>query len=185
MEKPRLQQKYEKEIAKALVEQLGLKNVMAVPKLKKVVLNIGLKPALKDAKFIDAAERTLIRISGQKPVKTVAKKSISNFKIRENMVVGMMVTLRGARMYDFLDKLVTITMPRIRDFRGISTKIIDHAGNMSIGFKDFLAFPEIRSEDTDYIHGLELTAVTNAKSRKNGEALFRALGVPFNDTLKK
>ena len=184
MEQTRLQKIYQKEIAPKLKEQLGLKNVMAVPKVKKLVLNIGLKPALKDPKFVDAAERTLTKIAGQKPVKTIAKKSISNFKIRQGMVVGLMVTLRGRRMYDFIDKLVTITLPRIRDFRGLSAKLVDHAGNMSVGFRDFLAFPEISAEDTDYIHGLELTMVTNAGERKRGEALFKELGFPLQHNIK-
>src|SRR3989344_3566439 len=135
MAKSRLQQRFEKEIAPALVRELGLKNVNAVPKLEKVVLNVGLKHGIKDAKVTDAAERTLTRITGQKPVKTLAKKSISNFKIREGMVVGIMTTMRGRRMYDFVDKLVSVTLPRVRDFRCLSIKAIDHAGNLSIGFR--------------------------------------------------
>ena len=181
MSKPRLQQLIEKEVAPAIQEKLGLTNVNAVPKLKKVTLNVGLKNGIKDAKFIDAVERTLTRISGQKPVKTLAKKSISNFKIREGNVVGMMVTLRGRRMYDFVDKLVNVTMPRTRDFRGLTTKSIDHAGNFSIGFPEIEAFPEIRPEDTDIPHGLEVTIVTDAKTKEAGEALLAGIGVPFKE----
>jgi large subunit ribosomal protein L5 len=179
--KPRLQSKYEKEIAPALASQFGVKNVMAVPKVKKVVLNVGLKQGLKDPKFVDHAEKILGKIAGQKPVKTLAKKSISNFKIREGMVVGMMVTLRGKRMYDYLDKLTNVTLPRVRDFRGLSPKNVDSHGNMSIGFREFIAFPEIKAEDTDYSHGLEMTIVTTAGTKEKGTALLRAIGLPINE----
>lgn len=181
MDKPRLQQIIEKKVVPAIKEQLGLTNVNAVPKLKKVALNVGLKNGIKDAKFIDAVERTLTRITGQKPVKTLAKKSISNFKIREGNLVGMMVTLRGRRMYDFVDKLINVTLPRISDFRGLTTKSIDHAGNLSIGFREIIAFPEIRPEDTDIPHGLEVTIVTDADTKEAGEALLAAIGVPFKE----
>lgn len=181
MAKPNLRQLIEKEVAPALKQKLGLKNVNAVPKLQKVTLNVGLKNGIKDAKFIDAVERTLTRITGQKPVKTAAKKSISNFKIREGNIVGMMVTLRGRRMYDFVDKLINVTMPRTRDFRGLSTKSIDHAGNLSIGFPEVIAFPEVRPEDTDIPHGLEVTIVTSAETKEAGEALLAGIGVPFKE----
>ena len=177
----RLQTKYVKEIAPRIMQELGIKNKMAVPRLKKIVLNIGLKPGLKDPKIIDVCEKTLLRISGQKPVKTLAKKSISNFKIRQGMVVGMMVTLRGARMYDFLDKYISLTLPRVRDFRGISDKNIDVHGNLAVGMRDFLAFPEIRPEDSDVLHGLEVAIATTAGDRKKGLALFRAIGFPFSE----
>ena len=179
--KPRLQQKYDKEVAPALMAQFGLKNAMAVPAVTKVVLNVGLKQGIKDPKYVDAAERTLTKISGQKPVKTTAKKSISNFKIRQGMVVGMMVTMRGRRMYDFMDKLMNLTLPRVRDFRGISSKSIDARGNLSIGFKEFIAFPEIKPEDTDTIHGLEITMVTSARNKEKGLALFKGMGIPFRE----
>jgi large subunit ribosomal protein L5 len=179
--KSRLQEKYEKELAPALAKELGIANKMAVPRLKKIVLNIGLKAGLKDPKIIDVCEKTLVRITGQKPVKTLAKKSISNFKIREGMVVGMMVTLRGTRMYDFLDKYITLTLPRVRDFRGISDKNVDIHGNLAIGMRDFLAFPEIRPEDSDVLHGLEVAIATSAVDRKQGLALFRAVGFPFSE----
>lgn len=179
--KPRLMQKYEKEAAPQVMAGFGLKNRMAVPKFVKVVLNVGLKQGIKDPKFVDHAEKILAKISGQKPVKTLAKKSISNFKIRQGMVVGMMVTMRGRRMFDFMDKLINVTLPRVRDFRGLSPKTIDAHGNLSMGFKEFLAFPEVRPDDTDYIHGLEITVVTTAKSKDKGLALLRAVGFPINE----
>lgn len=184
MDKPRLQTKYDTEVAPLLMKEFNLKNRMAVPRLVKVVLNIGLKAGLKDPKFVDAAERTLVRISGQKPVKTLAKKSISNFKIRQGMVVGMTVTMRGRRMYDFLDKLINVTLPRVRDFQGLSSKGIDARGNMSIGFREFMAFPEIRPEDTDYMHGLEIAIVTTAGEKERGAMLLKAIGVPFREGKK-
>lgn len=183
--KPRLQTKYEKEITPALKTLLTVTNMHAVPAVKKIVVNVGLKQGLKDPKFVDAAERTLTRITGQKPVKTLAKKSISNFKIRQGMVVGMMATLRGRRMYDFLDKFVSATLPRVRDFRGLSSKSVDQHGNLSIGMRDFTAFPEIRPEDTDVIHGLEVAVVTNARNRERGLALLKAIGFPLSDDAKK
>lgn len=167
-----------------LKKELGVDNDMAVPNFVKVVLNVGLKQGVKDPKFIDSAEKTLTRISGQKPVKTLAKKSISNFKIRQGMVVGMMVTLRGRRMFDFIDKLINVTLPRVRDFRGLAGKGVDVHGNLSIGFREFIAFPEIRPEDTDYMHGLEVAVVTTARNRKKGLALLRAAGFPFRDDVK-
>ncbi|MDD5251941.1 MAG: 50S ribosomal protein L5 [Patescibacteria group bacterium] len=182
--KSSFQTQFEKEIRPQVKKDLGVKNDMAVPKFAKVVLNVGLKQGIKDPKFVEAAERTLTRISGQRPVKTLAKKSISNFKIRQGMVVGMMVTLRGHRMYDFINKLINVTLPRVRDFRGLSPKTVDAHGNLSIGFREFIAFPEIRPEDTDYMHGLEVAVVTTARERKRGLALFRAAGFPFREDVK-
>jgi large subunit ribosomal protein L5 len=179
--KSRLQTKYAKETAPKLMAEFGLKNIMACPKFVKIVLNIGLKQGLKDPKFVDHAEKILTKISGQKPVKTLAKKSISNFKIRQGQVVGIKVTMRGHRMYDFMDKLVNVTLPRVRDFRGLSPKTIDGHGNMTIGFKEFIAFPEVRPEDTDYFHGLEVTIVTTAKDKKMGLSLLRGVGFPINE----
>jgi large subunit ribosomal protein L5 len=172
---------YEKEVAPYLMKELGVKNRMAVPKLVKIVLNIGLKQGLKEPKYVESAEKILAKITGQKPVKTLAKKSISNFKIREGMVVGMMVTLRGHRMYDFLDRYVSLTLPRVRDFRGIPTKNVDVHGNLSVGMREFIAFPEVRPDDTDYMHGLEVAIVTTAGDQQKGIALFRAIGFPFSD----
>lgn len=177
----RLMEKYNKEIVPALKEKFGYKNVNAVPKIKKVVLNVGINSNKKDAKFFDVVESVLTRISGQKPVKTRARKSISNFKIREGMVVGMMVTMRGKRMYDFLEKLLSITFPRVRDFRGISTKIIDKQGNLNFGFKEFIAFPEIGVDEVENMHGVEVSVQSTAGNKEVGEALYRLLGFPFKD----
>lgn len=176
---------YNKEIVPKLKEQFGVKNVHAVPRLEKVVLNVGLSKGLKDASYIDAAESTLTRISGQKPVKTKAKKSISNFKIRQGMVIGMTVTLRGQRMYDFVEKLIKITLPRVRDFRGISTKHIDKNGNLNLGIREHLAFPEIKADEIDKLHGLEIALVTNARNHDTGMALWEAFGFPFVKDAKK
>ncbi len=174
-----LKERYQKEIIPMLKTELGISNVLALPKVEKVVVSVGLSQGLKDAKVIDAVEQTLIRITGQKPVKTKAKKSISNFKIREGMVVGTMVTLRGARMWDFLTRLTQTTFPRIRDFRGISPRIIDAQGNASIGFREHIAFPEIRSDEVERLHGLQVTIVTTAGTYEKGLLLLKALGFPF------
>lgn len=174
-----LKESYTKEIVPKLMRQLSVANVHAVPRLEKAVLNVGLSKGLKDAAYIDAAESTLTRITGQKPVRTKAKKSISNFKIRQGMVIGMQVTLRGARMYDFLEKLIKITLPRVRDFRGISPAHVDKNGNLNIGIREHLAFPEIRADEIERIHGLEVALVTNAGDRAHGLALWEAFGIPF------
>lgn len=174
-------EKYEKQVVPELMKAFGLKNRMAVPKFVKVVLNVGLKQGVKDPKFVDHAEKVLTKISGQKPVRTLAKKSISNFKIRQGMVVGMMVTLRGRRMFDFMDKFINVTLPRVRDFRGLNPKGVDGHGNMSIGFREFIAFPEIKPEDTDYMHGLEVAIVTDARDKAKGLALMRGVGFPINE----
>jgi len=176
-----LKERYTKEILPALQKELGISNPNALPKVVSVTVSVGLSQGLKDAKFLDIAENTLTRITGQKPVKTKAKKSISNFKIREGMAVGMRVTLRGTQMWHFLDKLLNVTFPRIRDFRGISSKHIDATGNISVGFREFLAFPEIRPDEVERVHGLQITVTTTAKNRKNGKALLKDLGFPFND----
>lgn len=177
----RLQEVYQKNIVPALLQELKETNRLAVPRFKKVVLHVGLGPALKDAKFLETVESTLKRISGLAPVKTRAKKSISNFKIRQGMVIGTMVTLRGARMYDFLDRLVHVALPRVRDFRGLPPKIVDAQGNLTVGFREHMVFPEIRSDEVERLHGLEVIVQTNAGTRERGLALFRAIGFPFND----
>lgn len=176
-----LRERYKKEIAPALQKELGVTNLLSVPRVKAITLGIGLSKGLKDARFMETAERTLVRITGQKPVQTKAKKSIAGFKIREGMVVGTRVTLRGERMWSFLEKLLNVTFPRVRDFRGISTKLVDNGGNISIGFQEFLPFPEMSMDEAERIHGLQVTVSTTAKSRENGIALFRALGFPFKD----
>lgn len=174
-----LKDTYQKEIVPALKKDLGIDNIHAVPKVTKVVVSVGLNQNNKDPKVIETVERTLTRITGQRPVKTKAKKSIASFKIRQGMVVGMMVTLRGQKMWDFLTRLTQVTFPRIRDFRGISSKIVDAHGNISIGFKENLAFPEIRPDEVERVHGLQVTVSTTAGTREAGKTLFKALGFPF------
>ncbi|MBP6859660.1 MAG: 50S ribosomal protein L5 [Candidatus Magasanikbacteria bacterium] len=174
-----LYEKYKKEIVPALMKELSLKNVMEVPKIKKVVLNAGIGRFVKEPRFIDNVEATLSKISGQKPMRTKAKKSISNFKTREGMEIGVAVTLRGVKMYQFLEKLVSITLPRVRDFRGLSEKSFDKNGNYAIGFKENLAFPEIKAEELEKIHGLQIIINTTAKNKVAGKALLTHIGLPF------
>lgn len=176
-----LKQHYTTKIAPDLAKQFGIKNPLAVPKVTAVTVSIGLSQGLKDPKFMDIAENTLTRITGQKPVRTKAKQSIASFKIREGMIVGMRTTLRGPRMWHFLEKLLTVTFPRIRDFRGISAKHVDDRGNVSIGFREFLPFPEIRPDEVERVHGLQVTVTTSAADKAKGTALLKALGFPFKD----
>lgn len=178
----KLQEKYLKEVLPALEAEFHYKNRLASPKITKVIVHIGTGTGLKDAKFLETAEATLQRITGQRPVKTLAKKSIANFKIRKDMVIGLKVTLRGVRMWDFLTKLVSVALPRVRDFRGLSPKIVDRSGNVSIGFKEHVVFPEIKSDEIERLHGLEVVIDTTAKSNKEGLALLKALGFPFTNT---
>ncbi len=173
---------YKKDVVPKLKETFGYKNINAVPTVETVTLNVGLGPGIKDARFLETAEKTLSRITGQKPVKTKARKSISTFKIREGMIVGMKVTLRGKRMWDFLDKLFHISLPRVRDFRGLSPKAFDGRGNYSIGFKEHLAFPEIPSDEIELIHGLQVTIATTAKTNEEAQALLTHLGLPLKKT---
>lgn len=180
----RLKIKYQKESVPALEAKFGYKNIFAVPRVEKVVVSAGLSQGLKDAKFLDIVEETLRKITGQKPIKTLAKKSIANFKIRQGMPVGMVVTLRGSRMYDFLDKLINITFPRVRDFRGLSSELMDKSGNLSVGFKDDICFPEIKSEEIEKMHGLQVTVRTTAKSKEEGLELLKLLGFPFREGQK-
>lgn len=175
----RLKEKYNKEILPHLVKQFGLKNTWAAPRLVKVVLNVGAGQNLKDAKFSEMVEKNLGLITGQKPQKTLAKKSISNFKIREGMEIGMKVTLRRKRMYDFLDKLINVTLPRIRDFRGLPPTCLDKRGNMTIGFKEQISFPEISAEGIEKLHGVEISIVTTATKREEAMELYKSLGFPF------
>lgn len=168
-----------KDIVPVLKEQLGITNTHALPRLLKVVVNVGISAQNRDQQMLDIAQNVLTRITGQKPVATLAKKSIANFKTRQGMVVGCMATLRGRRMKDFVSKLVRLTLPRVRDFRGISESAVDKNGNLSIGFKEYIAFPEIRPDEVEKLHGLEVTLVTTAKNRERGLALFRALGFPL------
>ncbi len=175
----RLKEKYQKEIVPALKSELGVKNNMLVPRLTKVVINVGFGRHFKEKEYIASVEKALNKISGQKPVMTKAKKSISAFKIREGLVIGAKVTLRGQRMYDFVEKLISITFPRVRDFRGIDAKAIDKRGNLTIGFKEHVCFPEIRVEEIDNVFGLEVCLSSNTKSYAEGLALWNSFGFPF------
>ncbi len=175
----RLKEKYIKEIIPQMKEKFGYKNDLAVPKLEKVTLNVGIPSAKRDEKFLELVENTLTRISGQKPVFTKAKKAISAFKIRQGNIVGAKVTLRGERMYDFVDKLVNIALPRVRDFRGIKKTAVDKQGNLNIGFKEHIAFPEIDPNEVEVIHGLEVAVTTTAKDYEQGFELLKLLGFPF------
>ncbi|MDP2692472.1 MAG: 50S ribosomal protein L5 [bacterium] len=176
-----LYQQYKKEIAPALKEEFGFKNIMQVPKLEKVVLNVGYGRHVKDKAFVEHIEKVLTSITGQKPVHNKSRKSISNFKIREGMNIGVSVTLRGERMYDFVYKLVNITFPRIRDFRGISPKGFDGQGNYTIGIKEQLAFPEITAGMSDVIHGLEMTFVVTGRNKEQSYSLLKHMGFPFRE----
>jgi large subunit ribosomal protein L5 len=176
-----LKEKYRKEVAPALKEKMGYKNTMAIPKVDKVTLNVGTGRAIQDAKFLDVVKNTLERITGQKPVFTKSRKSISNFKVRAGMTVGTKVTLRGDRMYDFLTKLINISLPRVRDFRGISKKSVNEQGNLSIGFIEHTVFPEIHPDEVEVVHGLEVNISTTAKTKEEGLALLTLLGFPFQE----
>lgn len=175
----RLQELYKKKIISAMKEKFGYKNDLAVPKLDKAVVNVGIGKFSKDKAYINNVINSLNRITGQKPVLTKAKKSISAFKVREGSIIGAMVTLRGKRMYDFIEKLINISFPRVRDFRGISEKSVDRQGNLSVGFREHLAFPEIKADEVDKIHGLEVCISTTAKTREEGLELLKLMGFPF------
>jgi large subunit ribosomal protein L5 len=178
-ERPRLRSRFEKEVAVALMKELELKNPMAVPRLHKIVVNMGVGEATQNAKLIDPAVNELGQIAGQKPVITRAKKSIAAFKVREGMPIGAMVTLRGDRMYEFFDRLVTIVLPRVRDFRGVSTKSFDGRGNYTLGLHDQLIFPEIDYAKVDKLKGMNVTIVTTARSDDQARSLLKHLGMPF------
>jgi large subunit ribosomal protein L5 len=178
---PRLKEKYQSEIVPALIQEFKYTTPMQVPRLEKVVLNIGLGEAIQNAKALDAAVGDLGQISGQKPVITKAKKSIAAFKLRQGMPIGAMVTLRGNRMYDFLDRLVNLALPRLRDFRGISRRSFDGRGNYSLGLREQIIFPEIDYDKVDKIRGMEVAIVTSAPDDAQGYALLKRLGMPFRD----
>lgn len=173
--------KYTKIAVPALKQQFGYKNNLAVPRVKKIVVSAGIGAGLKDPKFSETVVATLQRVTGQKPVLTLAKKSISGFKIRQGQAVGAMVTLRGKRMYDFLEKLINITLPRVRDFRGLAVQAIDQKGNLNIGFREHNVFPEIRPDEVEKLHGLQITIATTAASREIGLVLLKLLGFPFRE----
>jgi large subunit ribosomal protein L5 len=175
----RLKERYKKEIAPALAKEFGITNPMAVPKVEKVVLNMGLGEAISNSKLLDSAVDELKVIAGQKPVVTKAKKSIASFKLREGMSIGTMVTLRGERMYEFLDRLISIALPRVRDFRGISRKAFDGRGNYTLGIREQMIFPEIDFNKIDKTRGLNISIVTSAKSDDQALALLKAMGMPF------
>jgi len=174
-----LQEKFTKEIVNQLKKELGIKNNMALPKLLKIVVNMGVKDALLDKKSVEKAAGVIAQITGQKPKITKAKKSISTFKLREGDEVGLVVTLRGKRMYDFFEKITTIVLPRLRDFHGVKTTSFDKHGNYTLGFVESAVFPEIDPAKVDKIQGLEVSIVTTAKDDKEGLALLKALGMPF------
>ena len=171
--------KSKKDFRTTLAAAFGVKNALAAPTILKVTLNVGLNARVNDAKLPEVIQSVLTRISGQRPVARLAKKSISNFKVREGMVVGYIVTLRGKRMQDFVAKLITLVLPRVRDFRGLPEKTVDARGNLSIGFREYLAFPEIRSDEVEKLHGLEVNITTSAGSRERGITMLRALGFPL------
>ncbi len=176
---PRLKDKYDKEVVSLLNEKFAYKNVMEIPKIVKVVVNMGVGDAVADPKMLDVAANDLLQITGQKPLITRAKKSIAAFKLREEMPIGCKVTLRGDRMYYFLDKLFNVSLPRIRDFRGISTNGFDGRGNYTLGLKEQLIFPEISIDKVDKVRGMDITVVTTAKTDAEGLELLRAMGMPF------
>ena len=175
-----LHERYKKEVAPALFSGFGFKNVMQVPRIEKVVVNIGLGEALDNPKALEAAVSDLTQITGQKPVQTKARKSIANFKLREGRLIGAKVTLRGERMWAFLDRLMSTALPRVRDFRGVSPNAFDGRGNYTLGLKDQLVFPEIEYDKIDKLRGMEITIVTSARTDEHARALLKALGMPFS-----
>lgn len=178
---PRLRNKYKDEIVPQLMKDFGFKNVMQVPKLERIVVNMGLGEAVQNAKLIESAAEELKAITGRKPVVTRAKKSIAGFKLREGMPIGVMVTLRGEQMYDFLDRLVSLALPRTRDFKGISPKAFDGRGNYTLGIREQIVFPEINYDKIDRIKGMNVTLVTTAETDEQGRALLKSLGMPFRN----
>ena len=175
----RLRERYVKEIVPNMQKKFNYKSVMQVPKLDKIVINIGCGDATHNSKLLDAACNDLLQITGQKPVVTKAKKSIAGFKIREGQAIGCKVTLRGERMYDFLDKLISVSLPRVRDFRGLSPKAYDGRGNYTIGIKEQLVFPEIEFDDVVKVRGMDIVLVTTANTNEEAHALLEELGIPF------
>jgi large subunit ribosomal protein L5 len=175
----RLKDRYREEIVPALMEEFGYRNVMKVPRLQKIVVNVGLGEALQDVKALDAAARDIATITGQKPIITRARKSIASFKLREGNPIGVKVTLRGNRMYDFLDRMCNIALPRRRDFRGVSPDSFDGRGNYSLGFREQLVWPEIDYDSIDKIRGMEVTIVTTAQNDEEARLLLQLLGMPF------
>jgi large subunit ribosomal protein L5 len=175
----RLREKYQKEVVPALIKEFGYKNPMQCPRLEKIVVNMGVGEAVQDGKKVDAAVGDLTLITGQKPIVTRAKKSIATFKLRENMPIGCKVTLRRQRMFEFLDRLVNIALPRVRDFRGVSAKSFDGRGNYALGLKEQLVFPEVDYDKIDQVRGMDIVIVTTAKTDAEAKALLRGFDMPF------
>jgi len=178
---PRLKEKYTKEIIPAMMKDFSYGNIMEVPKIQKIVLNVGLGEAIQNIKLLEAAQKELATITGQKAVVCKAKKSIATFKLRKGMPIGCKVTLRGASMYEFLDRLVSIALPRIRDFRGVSGKSFDGRGNYALGLSEQFIFPEIDYDKVEMVHGLDVIICTSAKTDKESKALLRHFGIPFRN----
>ncbi len=175
----RLHEYYKSTVQPKLVKDLGLKNPMQVPKITKITVNMGVGEAVADRKVVDAAAADMAKITGQKPLITKSKKAIASFKLRENLPIGCKVTLRGARMYEFLDRLITIAMPRIRDFRGVSARAFDGRGNYTLGVKEQIIFPEIQYDQIDQLRGMDITITTKAETNEQGRALLEAFNFPF------
>jgi large subunit ribosomal protein L5 len=177
---PRLKETYRQDVVPALMKEFGYRNAMEVPRLEKVVINIGMGEALQNPKAMDSAASDIAAITGQKPVITRARRSIANFKIREGNAIGLMVTVRGDRMWEFIDRMVNAALPRIRDFHGVSNKGFDGRGNYSLGIREQLIFPEIEYDKIDHIRGLQMTLVTTARNDEEGKRLLQLLGMPFS-----
>jgi large subunit ribosomal protein L5 len=177
--KPRLRDMYRDQVVPALMKEFAYKNVMQVPRLERIVLNVGMSEAIQNVKLLEGAATELATITGQKPIITRAKKAIAGFKLRQGMPIGTKVTLRNRRMYEFFDRLVTLALPRIRDFRGVSPKAFDGRGNYTLGLKEQLIFPEIQYDEVASIHGMDITIVTTARTNDEGKALLKQLGMPF------
>lgn len=182
---PRLQTKYADEVKSALMQKFGYKTVMQVPKLLKICLNQGVKGSTSDKKLVDDAVKEMTQIAGQKAVPTMSKKDISNFKLRKNMPIGARVTLRGANMYEFLDRLIAVSLPRVRDFKGISDKSFDGRGNYTFGVTEQIIYPEIDIDKVNRISGMDITFVTTAKSNEEAYELLKEMGLPFKNTKKE
>ena len=175
----RLRERYQKEVAPQIAKEFGIRNPMAIPRIEKVVVNMGMGEAIANAKILDTAADELRAITGQKPVVTKAKKSIASFKLRQGMPIGVVVTLRGDRMYEFLDRLMSVALPRVRDFRGVSPKAFDGRGNYTIGIREQLIFPEIDFNKVDKLRGMNISIVTTARTDEQARALLKSVGMPF------
>lgn len=185
MSKPRLQEKYNSEIVSVLKEKLGRSNVMSLPRLQKIVVNMGVGSTITEKKYMEEAVDVLTQVTGQKPVITKARKSIANFRLREGMNIGCMVTLRGARMYEFMDRLISIVLPRVRDFQGLNPKSFDGHGNYNLGLTEFLVFPELNPDKYSKSQGMNITFVTRGDSDDDSREMLRAFGMPFRATAAK